>query len=383
MSGKKNPAQDKVEILVVEDSSTQAEALRYILEQKGYRATLARNGRQALNQLNGYRPVLIISDIIMPEMDGYELCRRIKTDEHTRDIQVILLTSLIETGDVMQGLECGADSFISKPYEANYLLGQVEQALANLSSQANEHSTIELEIPLGGKSHLIRANPQRIVSLTVSIYEAAIHRNAELLQSQYELKSMNEHLEELVEGRTAALSAEIAERERLQAELRELSLRDELTGLHNRRGFMTLAEQHRRLALRTRQEFVLLYLDMDGLKYINDTFGHAQGDQALQAVALSLEKTFRESDILARHGGDEFIILLTEVNLTSANPMIARLMENLRQANSAMANRYTLSLSIGLAQFNPNNQATISELVEQADAAMYAQKNDKSERGKR
>jgi diguanylate cyclase (GGDEF)-like protein len=378
MSSKTNPAKVTADILVVEDSHTQAEALRFVLEEKGYRVTIVRDGRQALACLNGHQPTLIISDIIMPEMDGYQLCQRVKADERTRNIRVILLTSLYEAADVFQGLACGADSFITKPYEAKYLLKQIEHMLNKLSSTPDARHTVELEIPLDGKTISISANPQRIISLFLSIYEEAIHRNTELLRSQDELRVLNENLENLVEERTVALSAEVAESERLQAELRELSLHDELTGLLNRRGFMTLAEQHRRLALRTRQEFVLLYMDMDGLKHINDAYGHDAGDQALMAVARAMQQSFRKSDILARMGGDEFAILFANSDAASAKVIITRLKESLKRINPS--DQYALSLSVGMAYFNQNNQAAIEDLLKQADAEMYTQKEQSRKR---
>jgi CheY-like chemotaxis protein len=216
MSAKSNPTEDTVEILAVDDSPTQVERLRYILEQRGYRVTVANDGRQALACLNGKKPALVISDIVMPEMNGYQLCQRIKAEEHTRDIPVILLTSLSDPADVLEGLACGAASFITKPYSEDYLLAHVERTLADRSSRPSGRADVDVEIPLAGKSRIITVDPQQMLSLLLSTYEAAIHRNAELVQTQDELNSLNEHLEDLVEERTAALSAEIAERKRVE-----------------------------------------------------------------------------------------------------------------------------------------------------------------------
>jgi two-component system cell cycle response regulator len=380
MSVQTNPTrdvQDAAEILIAEDSPTQAEKLRYILERQRYRVTLARDGKQALASLNVYKPALVISDIVMPEMNGYELCQRIKAGERTRDIPVILLTTLSDMEDVFEGLACGADSFITKPYSEDYLLAHIEKFLANRLLHRSESARVGVEIHLAGKSRVITADPQQMLNLLLSTYEAAVHRNTDLIEAQDELSSFNERLEDLVEERTAALLAEIAEREHLQMELHALSLQDELTGLHNRRGFMTLAEQHWRLALRTRQEFTLLYMDMDDLKRINDTFGHAQGDQALRDVARILEQTFRDSDILARMGGDEFTVLFTDCDLASARAAINRLYENLLQINANASRLYNLSLSVGMAHFNASNQASINDLLEQADAEMYVHKQQR------
>src|SRR5688572_9243819 len=111
-----------LEILVVEDSPTQAELLKSILEQKAYRVSVARSGEGALTIMGSRAPTLVISDINMPGIDGYELCRRIRSHEELRGIPVILLTSLADPKDVLKGLECGADNFITKPYDAKQLL---------------------------------------------------------------------------------------------------------------------------------------------------------------------------------------------------------------------------------------------------------------------
>src|SRR6185503_16287206 len=131
MSVEKDSSQDKVEILVVEDSPTQAERLRYILEQHNYSVSVAQNGKQALTLLSQHKPTLVISDIMMPEVDGYQLCQQIKTNESLKDIPVILLTSLSDPKDVIRGLECRADNFITKPYDEEYLLSRIHYILAN------------------------------------------------------------------------------------------------------------------------------------------------------------------------------------------------------------------------------------------------------------
>ena len=119
------------EILIVEDSPTQALKLQYILEQHDYRVAVANNGQKALNYLKEHTPALVISDIVMPEMDGYEMCRKIKERESLKDIPVILLTSLSDPADVIRGLQCGADNFVTKPYQEDFLISRVKSALIN------------------------------------------------------------------------------------------------------------------------------------------------------------------------------------------------------------------------------------------------------------
>ena len=121
-----------IEILLVEDSPTQVERLRHVMEAKGYRTRVARDGKKALEALRERKPNLVLSDIVMPEMDGYALCHAIKTDPNWGDIPVILVTSLVDAQDIVRGLECGADSFVRKPYADDYQQHDGRCDLANL-----------------------------------------------------------------------------------------------------------------------------------------------------------------------------------------------------------------------------------------------------------
>ena len=151
-----------------------------------------------------------------------------------------------------------------------------------------------------------------------------------------------------------------------------LSLTDELTGLYNRRRFFILTEQCLKVAVRTKKRPLLLFIDMDNLKWINDHYGHNEGDQALIGLADILKKTFRESDIIARIGGDEFVVLLESADENSET-LLTRLHENVKDYN-VKRSQYTLSVSLGTAQFDPEYPISIDELLSKADALMYAQK---------
>ncbi|MBI4520231.1 MAG: GGDEF domain-containing protein, partial [Gemmatimonadetes bacterium] len=149
---------------------------------------------------------------------------------------------------------------------------------------------------------------------------------------------------------------------------------DDLTGLYNRRGFFTLAEQQMSLADRRNAELFVLYADLDGLKQINDTRGHEEGDRVLMEVAGVLRKTFRESDVVARIGGDEFVVLAFEAQPSSAEVVIARLERNLNKLNLRKDRPYRLSLSAGIARYTPGSERSIDELLAQADRSMYERK---------
>jgi len=166
----------------------------------------------------------------------------------------------------------------------------------------------------------------------------------------------------------------------LQAELGSLALSDELTGVYNRRGFLALAERQLKLGRRSGRAILVFFADVDGLKQINDKFGHKEGDLALVHAAQVLEKTFRDSDIVARFGGDEFAVLALEVSGHSESTIRARLEQNLHELN-AQQSRYTLSISLGAMRFDPRSPkspASIEQLMIQADEAMYQEKRLRS-----
>lgn len=164
------------------------------------------------------------------------------------------------------------------------------------------------------------------------------------------------------------------ERNRMQMEIRNLSLRDELTGLYNRRGFLALAEQQLKLAERSSRDLLLIFADVDGLKYINDTFGHREGDHVIKNAAAVLRKTFRRSDIIARIGGDEFTVLAVDASREDGHGMIEVLRQNITMRNELSEDPYNLSLSVGLAAFEPSITHSIEELMSRADIALYDQK---------
>jgi len=159
----------------------------------------------------------------------------------------------------------------------------------------------------------------------------------------------------------------------LQAELGNLALTDELTGLCNRRGFMAIAERQLKIGHRTGRGILLFFMDIDGMKQINDSFGHGEGDRALKRVAKALKMTFRDSDVITRLGGDEFAVLAIEASDNSEAAIRARLAEDLRSV-SAGESRYTLNLSLGAVRINICSNASIGEWMVRADQAMYEQK---------
>ncbi len=178
---------------------------------------------------------------------------------------------------------------------------------------------------------------------------------------------------------TMAVLTDITERKSMEEEIRSLSLTDPLTGLYNRRGFQHLAEQQLKIAARLDKRVFLLYSDVDDLKKINDTFGHKEGDRVLTDVATILKKSFRDSDIVARIGGDEFVVLAMEAARVSPEIFTRRLQEKLELYNSRheVQGRFRLDLSVGISTYDPELPSPIEDLLGRADGLMYEEKRAK------
>ncbi len=197
------------EILIVEDSPTQAQHLKHVLENHGYDAFVAQNGREALVLLGERKPSLVISDVVMPVMDGFELCRKIKADKTLAGIPVVLLTALSEPRDVIEALASGADNFLTKPYSEQSLIDRVHHIFTGGEMRKGRVTDVTLEISISGKTYRIASDRFQILDFLLSSYESAIEKYNQLVQAngklkatQDELKALNEELEQRVEART-------------------------------------------------------------------------------------------------------------------------------------------------------------------------------------
>ena len=212
-----------VSILIAEDSRTQAMALCYVLEQHRFEVTWARNGREALERVRQQRPTLVITDVNMPEMNGYELCDRIKGDEAFRDIPVILLTTLSEPKDVLKGIQCGADSFVVKPCDEAVLISRIEHLLDSIPPKVSAGNPSVTEIVYDGQSYLIDTARARSVELLLSTYEVALQKNRQLEEAQRQLQRQAGELREALamatesHERLKAAQMQLIESEKLQS----------------------------------------------------------------------------------------------------------------------------------------------------------------------
>ncbi len=444
----------KTEILVVEDEMVQAKKTRHLLETAGYSVTLAANGQEALEKLRDYSPAVILTDIVMPVMNGYELCQRVKSDENLKQIPVLMLTALNDPRDVIRALEVRADSFVTKPFRGEILLTRIRQTLANAELWRTKESHEDIEVSFAGQSYRIDADRRQIVGLLLATYENAVEQNAELDHANIELREaldtirtlqanyrtmlessvdaiavvspdgitrylnpaakqffdsgngdpvgqpfpLNLSLGEIREVRFPRAEGEIVgevrvgettwgpdlaylasirdvtDSVRLREKLHDLSVTDPLTGLSNRRGFDALVEQQIRVAKRSKATLHLLFIDLDGMKGINDTLGHDEGDRALVDTADLMRATFRGTDVLGRLGGDEFAVLAVDAGPADADLCCSRLEDRVQAFNEAGSRPYRLSLSVGVVKVEEDAGHSVEELLQQADQLMYAQK---------
>ncbi|HJW91148.1 MAG TPA: GGDEF domain-containing response regulator [Anaerolineales bacterium] len=267
-------------------------------------------------------------------------------------------------------------------------VGQVETTHAASLSQALEHLNIEtfqvilLDLDLPDSQGL--ATLSQILARAPEVAVVVLSPNDD---RQLSLHSLREGAQDfLIKGEVNASHLRRAmlfaiERQRTRVMLQQMSFNDDLTGLLNRRGFLSLAQQQLKIAKRENWELVLLFADLDGLKNINDTFGHPEGDRALRAAGAILQDTFRTSDLVARLGGDEFVVLAINAPAAGVKAITSRLQKKIDFQN-AQNRYYQLSLSFGIAQFDPRQETSLEEIILKADKALYENKRRKFEVGK-
>ena len=201
------------QVLIAEDSATQRELLHAMLENAGYRVRSARDGVEALKLAGEMRPDLVVTDIVMPNKNGYELCRELKAQPALRGVPVILLTGLADPGDIIAGLQCGADGFIGKPFTEDYMLGRLREILENRALPARETPDGAVRVKSGAEIFTVNASRAQILDLLLSVYHAALRRNHDLQAAERELLKLNRELERKFKDREQLLERERAARE--------------------------------------------------------------------------------------------------------------------------------------------------------------------------
>ena len=444
----------KGEVLIVEDTPASLKLLSDLLGGAGYAVRQAPNGELALWTAQARPPELILLDVRMPGLDGFEVCRRLKEIPSLRQVPVIFLSAQYDTDDKVRGFALGAVDFIAKPFQAEEILArtdahvrlaraqlQLAQERANLERRVAER-TAELEqvastlarevqirraneelLRLSGQvfeatqdailitdpaGTIVTANPaftritgyaaQEVVGTDIMRLHAEYTGEAVLLALRQGLRSSGCWSGEVQTRRKSGdtypclLSAstvhgpdgavvnyigvflDISERKAEQHLIDFLSYHDALTGLPNRVLLRERFEQARANAVRDGQQVVLMCLDLDRFKNINDSHGQAVGDKALQVVARFLSGCVREGDTVARQGGDEFQILLQDDALLGRTLALAQtILAGLREELSVDGERLALTTSIGIAMC-PADGDSLDDVLRHADTALVRAK---------
>ena len=196
-------------ILVVEDSPTQAQSLALLLEAQGYAVELARDGEAGIAACKSASIAAVLSDVVMPGIDGYELCRRIKTDPQTANTPVILLTSLADPMDIVRGLECGADNFIRKPYDVSYLISRLERLIENSAQRSTRKLTVGVDVLIMGRKFTVNSEKEQMLDLLISTFEEVLRSREREYETRLRADTERES-HRFLQSALDALSAQIA-----------------------------------------------------------------------------------------------------------------------------------------------------------------------------
>lgn len=309
-----SPAQQGATILVIDDTAESVVVVVGYLEKIGYRVVVAQEGEEGIERALLVQPDLILLDVLIPGIDGFETCRRLKSQQATQDIPVIFMTALTDVRDKIKAYEVGGIDYVTKPFQQDELLIRVNTHLS------------------------LRA------------------------------------MQQLLEARNQQLQEQISERQRHRGELRYHATHDTLTGLPNR----TLLQDRLDVAINRarfgRYELAVMFIDLDKFKHVNDTLGHSAGDELLQQAAKQLQICIRKSDTLARIGGDEFIVLVENfASEAELEQLAARCAQVLAEPVVLQGQRHYITASIGISIY-PRDGDSVDMLLKHADIAMYQAK---------
>ncbi|NES96841.1 MAG: EAL domain-containing protein [Desertifilum sp. SIO1I2] len=324
---------DSEDILIVDDTPENLRLLSTMLTKQGYHVRKALSGPMALTAVQAAQPRLILLDIMMPHVNGYEVCQQLKADPKTAEIPVIFLSALNETFDKVKAFEVGGADYITKPFQFEEVLARVRNQLAlRAATLQNQLLNAQLEARVRERTH--------------------------------QLEKVNQDLQR-----------EINQRQILQEQLLKMALHDALTGLPNRVLLMQrLEEALARMKAEQGFQFAVLFLDCDRFKVVNDSLGHLVGDEILMALARRLERVLTPEHLIARLGGDEFAILLNDITgLIDATQVASHILQELTRPFELPQREIFLNASIGITLANPSYDKP-EHILRDADTAMYRAK---------
>jgi diguanylate cyclase (GGDEF)-like protein len=317
-------------ILIIDDNPTNLRVAVDSLEESGFTVLVAQDGLSGCKRARYALPHLILLDIMMPEIDGFETCLRLKTEEITQQIPVIFMTALSSTQDKVRGFEVGAVDYITKPIQQEELLARV-----------NTH------VKMQGLTRQLQLQNQQLQQQAI-----------ELQKAKQDLESANKKLQRM---------ANI----------------DSLTQIANRRCFDNYLDRAWRCMAREKTSLSLILCDIDYFKYYNDFYGHQAGDICLQSVAKAIQQTVkRPQDLLARYGGEEFAVILPNTNAqgaVSVTRSIQQQIEELCLPHAASKISDCITMSFGICSHIPDSYYECKSLIFSADRALYqAKKNGRN-----
>lgn len=286
----------KRQVLIVDDDPLQTESMKQLLLSKGYTVATAASGREALVEINQRLPNLILLDVIMPKMNGLALLDRLRQNPITSSIPIVLISGLDSTRDMVEGLNSGANDYLTKPVKPAVLLAKIETQL----------------------------------------------KTADLI-----------------------------------ACFKNMAAFDELTGVHNRRAMSEMLDNEYKRGQRARSPLALLMIDLDRFKAVNDQYGHPVGDVVLQQLVQRVCFALRTTDLLSRYGGEEFCVILPDTKLWDAIDVAERVRDAVEQYPFISGEiQIPLTISIGVSRTVPQLADSPQQLLDEADKALYAAKNN-------
>jgi len=335
----------KGEILIVDDNLEEINLLSNLLIEAGYKVRKAVNGKIALMGIKANLPDVILLDILMPDMRGYEVCEHLKKDRQTCSIPVIFLSALDEVIDKVTAFRVGGVDYVTKPF-------QIDEVLARIDT----HFTLQL------------------------LQKRLSEQNEKLQKSEAEAREKSHQLELALKQLQEAQN-ELA---KVNEELQRLANSDGLTQVANRRRFDEyLAQEWKRLA-REQQPLSLILCDIDYFKKYNDCYGHQKGDNCLQQVAQAISRAVkRPADLLARYGGEEFAIILPNTFAEGAiavTQLIQKEIQQLKILHAQSEVSQYITLSLGVSTMIPTVDLAVEILINQADEALYKAKRQGRDR---